>query len=95
MSNKRAPRTLRPFVFTHDEARINTMGLGRMKGQCRVILDLLRSKPAGYEWTSRELCKLLDENPLFRSSTSTWRAANFWLWKFRYIGILEWTDERT
>lgn len=92
MSDRR-PRTLRPFVFTHDEERINAMGIGRIKGQCRVILDILRSKPAGYKWTSRELCAILDQTPLFRSSTSTWRALNFWLWKFKYVGVVKWADE--
>ena len=92
MTKKRAPRTLRSFIYIGDEERTNRY-FGRFRGQCRIILDTLRSKPAGYQWTSREVCQLLEEHPRFRTSTTTWRAANFWLWKFKHFDVVKWVEE--
>jgi hypothetical protein len=93
MTSKRKSRTLRPFIFLGNEKRILEMGFARKKGQCRMILDILRSKPTGYEWTSREVCDLLEKHPHFKTSTHTFRVANFYLWKFKYAGIVKWADE--
>jgi len=87
-------RPLRLFIFKDNKKQLEEEGLEYMQGQCQIILQILRKFP-NMIWNSEVLSEFIEYHPEFTGNTPPKRVANYFIYRLKKAGVLEFYDAKT